>query len=311
MNFQGTGKRLSKGDVGKAARQIGIETAVLLSFLEVEAAGRGFDNSNRVKILPEAHIFYRHLKGAERTMAVSIGIAYRKWKRSYNFDKYKRFKQMLGIDDNAAFMSVSYGLGQIMGFNHKDAGNRTAEEMFETAKQGEYEQLVQLVSLMKAWGMHEMLKPGIDFTSPNSWRKAAKRYNGSGYERNQYHVKMAKAYVKHSGRSKHSEKAIRAVLKLGTKGEHVRNLQSDLQTLGYKFPTGVDGRFGRETDENVRKFQKSKSLAVDGVAGKNTLRFIAKELKQLEVDKSPELPEFDKQPDWLTLILSLLKGLLK
>ena len=51
MNFVGTGRRLAQGDVGDAARVLGIETAVLLAFLEVEAAGRGFGSKNRPKML--------------------------------------------------------------------------------------------------------------------------------------------------------------------------------------------------------------------------------------------------------------------
>lgn len=51
MDFVGTGRRLAQGDVGAAARELGVETAVLLAFLEVEARGRGFDSKNRPKML--------------------------------------------------------------------------------------------------------------------------------------------------------------------------------------------------------------------------------------------------------------------
>ena len=311
MNFQGTGKRLSSGDVGKAAKQIGIETAVLLAFLEVEAAGRGFDNQNRVKILPEAHIFYRNLKGALRSSAVSMGIAYAKWKPgAYNFNKYERFKAMINLNAVAAYLSASYGLGQIMGFNHKAAGHSTAQQMFETAQQGEYEQLVQLVTLMKSWGMASMLSNG-DFTNPNAWRKAAKKYNGGGYAKHGYHIKMARAYVKHSGRVQSVVNTVSSVLKIGSKSEAVRNLQTDLQSLGYVFESGVDGRFGPETELHVKTFQDKNSLIVDGWAGEKTLAKISEAVQQLKVDKSPEPPVFDKKGGWVALITAILQGLFK
>ena len=60
MDFVGSGRRLAQGDVGDAARALGIETAVLLAFLEVEAAGRGFDSKNRPKMLLETHVLYRN-----------------------------------------------------------------------------------------------------------------------------------------------------------------------------------------------------------------------------------------------------------
>ena len=313
MNFQGTGKRLSSGDVGKAAKQIGIETAVLLAFLEVEAAGRGFDNQNRVKILPEAHIFYRNLKGALRSIAVSTGIAYAKWKPgAYNFDKYKRFKAMIDLNAIAAYLSTSYGLGQIMGFNHKAAGHSTAQQMFETAQQGEYEQLVQLVTLMKSWGMASMLSNG-DFTNPNAWRNAAKKYNGGGYAKHGYHIKLARAYVKHiSSLSKDGViLKVSSVLKFGAKSEAVRNLQTDLQALGYKFEFGIDGRFGREMERHVKSFQNMNDLTVDGFAGEKTLAKISEAVQQLKVDKTPEPPVFDKKADWVSLIIAIVQGIFK
>ena len=198
-----------------------------------------------------------------------------------------------------------------MGFNYKAAGHSSAQELFETAQQGEYEQLVQLVTLMKSWGMASMLKPGRDYTNPNNWRSAARKYNGGGYETHGYHTKMAKAYVKHSGRSNFAPKKIRTVLKHGSKGELVRNLQADLQSLGYEFVTGIDGRFGNETHENVSNFQKNNGLTVDGFAGKKTLAKIAEKSAQLEVDKSPELPVFDKKTDWVSLITAIIRGLFK
>ena len=312
MKVVGTGKRLRSGDVGKAAKHIGIETAVLLSFLEVEAANRGFDNQNRVKMLFEPHIFWRKLSGTLRKKAVEMGLAYQRWKPgAYPRDSYPRLKSAISLNAVAAYLSASYGLGQIMGFNYKAAGHSSAQELFETAQQGEYEQLVQLVTLMKSWGMASMLKPGKDFTNPDTWRTAAKKYNGGGYAKHGYHIKMANAYKKHSGLFPSEVKTVSNVLKYGNKSEAVRNLQSDLQTLGYEFRNGIDGRFGPETERNVKSFQQRHGLTIDGWAGDNTLAKIETELEQLKVDKSPELPVFDKKAGWLDLILAIIGGIFK
>lgn len=312
MNFQGTGKRLQAGDVGKAARQIQIETAVLLAFLEVEAAGRGFDNFNRPKMLFEPHVFWRNLSGALRSTAARLGLAYARWKPgNYPRESYTRLQAAINVAEEPAFLSASCGLGQIMGFNHAIAGNRTAKEMFETAKKGEFEQLVQLVTLMKSWRMNEMLRPGLDYTNPETWVPAVRKYNGSGFRKNNYHVKAANAYKKHSGQTVSVVNQVSPVLKIGSKGEPVRNLQADLETLGYTFKSGVDGRFGPETEKHVKGFQNMNGLTVDGYAGEKTLKKIAQQIETLKVDKSPEMPVFDKQTHWLSLIAAILKGLFK
>ena len=312
MNFQGTGKRLSSGDVGKAAKQIGIETAVLLAFLEVEAAGRGFDNSNCPKMLFEPHIFWRNLTGALRSTAARLGLAYARWKPgSYPSESYTRLQAAIDVSEEPAFLSASYGLGQIMGFNHAVAGNRTAKEMFETAKKGEFEQLVQLVTLMKSWHMHKMLRPGADYTNPETWVPAVRKYNGGGYAKHGYHIKMARAYVKHSGRVQSVVNVVSSVLKIGSKSEAVRNLQTDLQSLGYVFESGVDGRFGPETELHVKTFQDKNSLTVDGWAGEKTLAKISEAVQQIKVDKTPEPPVFDKKAGWVNLIIAIVQGIFK
>ena len=61
-------------------------------------------------------------------------------------------------------------------------------------------------------------------------------------------------------------------LKKGCKGEDVKALQILLIGRGYSCGvSGADGSFGPATDSAVRKYQKTKGLEVDGVAGKNTM----------------------------------------
>ena len=63
----------------------------------------------------------------------------------------------------------------------------------------------------------------------------------------------------------------RPMLRRGSKGEAVRELQAILLGLGYDLgPCGADGIFGRCTDAAVRKFQQDRGLTVDGIAGPKT-----------------------------------------
>lgn len=300
MNFVGTGRRLAQGDVGDTARVLGIETAVLLAFLEVEAAGRGFDGQNRPKMLFEPHVFWRNLAGAVRDKAARLGLAYAKWKRDYPADSYPRLDAAIKVAREPAFRSGSYGLPQILGENHRAAGFVSAEAMFAAMKQGEREQLLAMVTLLSDWGLARELR-GRDFSQPESWVPAVKRYNGPGYAANGYHTRAAAAYVKHTKNTNAETgqpfppKALPApgvsVLVHGMKGEAVRNLQADLQALGFVFKHGVDGRFGDETLANVRLFQAGAGLLVDGKAGPATLKAIAASLAAKDEDLSPPTPQ--------------------
>ncbi len=57
------------------------------------------------------------------------------------------------------------------------------------------------------------------------------------------------------------------VLKYGSEGEAVKELQEDLLSLGYKLPEyGADGDFGSETKKAVEAFQRDHELPVTGIA---------------------------------------------
>lgn len=59
-------------------------------------------------------------------------------------------------------------------------------------------------------------------------------------------------------------------LRLGSTGEHVRQLQTRLNALGFTVGT-VDGSYGAKTQHAVTEFQKAAGLTADGIAGSKTL----------------------------------------
>lgn len=61
-----------------------------------------------------------------------------------------------------------------------------------------------------------------------------------------------------------------ALSKYGSRGEEVRQIQTKLKRWGY-YNGNVDGIYGSQTQKAVRWFQSKNGLAVDGIAGKNTL----------------------------------------
>jgi peptidoglycan hydrolase-like protein with peptidoglycan-binding domain len=67
--------------------------------------------------------------------------------------------------------------------------------------------------------------------------------------------------------------AIEPLLKKGSKGDAVRQLQEALHALGFD-PKGIDGIFGTNTENAVKAFQKEVHITVDGICGEVTWNFI-------------------------------------
>jgi N-acetylmuramidase len=78
--FRGAAKRLDDIDLPRIGARIGVGEDELHAFMEVEAAGSGFDRQGRPKMLFEPHVFWRHLPKAKRAEAERQGLAYPKWK---------------------------------------------------------------------------------------------------------------------------------------------------------------------------------------------------------------------------------------
>lgn len=64
--------------------------------------------------------------------------------------------------------------------------------------------------------------------------------------------------------------AASGVLKRGSQGDAVKNVQSALKRLGY-FEGKTDGDFGEYTENAVKKFQAQNGLTADGIVGQATL----------------------------------------
>ena len=71
------------------------------------------------------------------------------------------------------------------------------------------------------------------------------------------------------------------LLRSGSRGSAVKQLQERLILLGY-LNDRADGIFGRLTDAAVRQYQRRNGLAVDGIAGKNTLSRVSAEANRVQ-----------------------------
>ena len=106
-----------------------------------------------------------------------------------------------------------------------------------------------------------------------------------------------------------------SVLKRGSKGEAVRELQEQLKKLGYD-PGEIDGVYGTKTVTAVKSFQADHDLNVDGAAGAMTQAAIREALQGKPADQDPDpgtVPGDDIAGEIAALapILWELKGLME
>lgn len=189
-SFRGAAPRLDDIDLPRLGHRIGVGEDELHAFMDVEAAGSGFDAQGRPKMLFEPHVFFRNLVGPKRDAAVKAGLAYRTWgEKPYPADSYPRLLKAVAIDETAALMSASWGLTQILGENCKAAGYATPQAMVEAFMADEAAHLEATIVLLQAWGIDDDLKA-------HRWAVVARVWNGPGYARNRYDVRLAEAFAK-------------------------------------------------------------------------------------------------------------------
>lgn len=189
-------KLIDAWDYGRIGRMIRIAEDEVRAVVDVETGdGSGFDSKRRLKMLFEPHVFYRELGEAKRAVAINAGIASRKWGEiRYPKDSYPRLLAAMKIDRTAALRSASWGLGQIMGFNHKLAGWASVDDMLTAFMADEENQLRGMINFIVTEHLDDELRR-------HDWAGFARGYNGAGYRQNQYDTKLAAAFAKWQGRA--------------------------------------------------------------------------------------------------------------
>lgn len=88
------------------------------------------------------------------------------------------------------------------------------------------------------------------------------------------------------------------VLRSGSQGEEVRQLQARLAELGY-LDSGVDGQFGPGTRSAVIDFQRQHGLDADGIVGEGTKRVLYSDQARAKPTPAPTLEPASGETPWL------------
>lgn len=189
--------KLTNEMIKDLANRLGIEPALLKAVQIVEAAGRdGFLSDGRPQILFEGHIMYKefHKKFPDRDLAYLCKkfsmVFYPKWNKSKYFGglgEYKRLELAKEIDEECALKATSWGMFQIMGFNHNLCGCKDVFDFVHKMSESHEKQLELMYYFMNNSGCLKELKE-------KDWAGFAKKYNGPGYAQNAYDQKLRNAY---------------------------------------------------------------------------------------------------------------------
>ena len=190
---------INHNDMVAAAAKLGCPVANIYAVAEKESGGSAFSRNGRPKILFEAHWFSRLTKRAyDRTHP---SISSRRWNRKlyarHMPGRYKRLARAARLNVDAAISSASWGKFQVMGFHWEDLGYDSPWDFAMSMVRSEADQLEALVRFIKANNLERALR-ACKAGSPKSCEAFAKGYNGGGFRKNSYHIKLAKLIAKHS-----------------------------------------------------------------------------------------------------------------
>lgn len=186
---------LTATDFDAAAARLGVEAPILRAVHEVETAGgSGFLEPGKPVILFEGHVFWRQLEARgippAPLAAGNEGILHPRWSREHyrgGAREYARLARALRIHEEAALCSASWGMFQLMGFNHEACGYECIGDFVQGMCRGPREQLEAFVSFLRARGLERYLQC-------RDWAGFARRYNGPGFARNKYDERLRRAY---------------------------------------------------------------------------------------------------------------------
>ncbi|MFQ2050958.1 N-acetylmuramidase domain-containing protein [Aeromonas veronii] len=190
------GNQLTITDLQQAADRLGVELAKLATFAQVEAAGEGFDECQRPRILFERHVFFKQITKqqgeAEANRLTGLYPALCNPKRGgYQGGpaEWARLQTAMTLHRAAAIESASWGMFQVMGYHWQALGYASAEDWLASMQRSETEHLRAVVGFIELDPvLHKALKAG-------KWADVARRYNGSAYKENRYDTKLAKAHA--------------------------------------------------------------------------------------------------------------------
>jgi uncharacterized protein (TIGR02594 family) len=259
--FQGAGLPLTDDALAAAAQKLGCGVAEIwaIAFTETDPPYGGFLADKRPQILFERHIFSRLTNGRFDATNPNISNPRPGGYGAGGAHQYDRLSQAMSLDESAALQSASWGIGQVLGENYREAGFASPEELALQLFASEDQQLIAVANEIVADGAARAL-------ATHDWKTFARIYNGPNYAQNDYDTTIRTWYEKFSGGA--------------SPDLRIRTAQLYLMYLGFE-PSDIDGSFGRRTRSAMNEFQSHKGMPVTNDLDDPTFAAIEAEGKAL------------------------------
>ena len=240
--FQGGGLPLTEDALATAALKLGCGVAEIwaIAFTETDPPYGGCFADKRPQILFERHIFSELTGG--RFDAGNPGISNpRPGGYGAGGDhQYDRLSEAMSLDESAALQSASWGIGQVLGRNFREAGFASPQDLVRQLFVSEDQQILAVANEIISDGASRAL-------ATHDWRTFARIYNGPNFAANNYDTTIRTWYEKFSSGA--------------SPDLRVRTAQIYLMYLGFD-PSTIDGVFGKRTRSAMNEFQSNKGMPI-------------------------------------------------
>jgi hypothetical protein len=253
LNFYGAGTPLDGDGMDRVCRVLRVGPPEVWAVLAVETEGFGFLADRRPRMLFERHVF-RQLTRRRFDREYPDLSNRRRGGYAGGAREYVRLERAMALQHDAALESASWGIAQVMGFNHRAAGFHAADAMVAAMVDDENAQVAAMARFIRDEGLDEPLRD-LD------WASFARGYNGPAYKATNYDTRLAAAH----------ERFTAALPDLS-----VRTAQAALVFLGFD-PGPVDGIHGPRTRRALVEYQKARSLAISGELTADTTETLMRE----------------------------------
>ena len=199
-------QRLTAQQIADAATAAGFEPRAVRAILKVETGGAGYDPATgKLLIQFEPSWFRRKLPAAVLAGITKAQAAQQptpeqatllqRWQTTQangvegQAREWVAFNAAFAIHPVAAMLSTSWGLPQMMGFNHAALGFGSVGGMVDAFKESEANQLRGMLAFINS-------KPALArAVKAKDWATVAYYYNGAGYKQFNYDRRLAAAYA--------------------------------------------------------------------------------------------------------------------